>query len=444
MSVVKEASEQLIRISNCINGLPQPSSSLFIRQINGVEFLGPWSVLSSCLGFRNYSSTRLRKATPPHTITDAKTCDFLGVSAVGLANVCASATHSKDLLLTLEEQPLQRCFVRSVCRFLIDPAASKSEHPLVKSLRSVLIDDRVLFFEVDILALFGIAKLEHSGRDVYASLSAAALPHRLLYDTIKGQQTAGMNSSKTRLWALSKEAARACFMAMLARSHDVSDPKTAPPFAVCLLESAAAIFTRVRMAEQFASARRDWAAKLCSITALQLSLLSPQDRADPVMTAPLQALADAVGCISRQRSAPLASSMVAEQRAGLLTPLSIINTTSPDYLSEYAEPVALSFLGAAMGTSTARDGGQCPNLTAMERAENKATNALVTVSDALLHSVNPKLHPPLISAITEEISTASRMLLVCLSLSLPVTRCCVWCVISCCVLCVCSAISALC
>jgi hypothetical protein len=408
------ASDILKRITDCAHATSQVASHLFIHTCNNQQYLGPWSKLASVLSFGHGDAARLRTAAPPNCILSSETDNFVGITAYGLAALCAKTGHARDLFLAAAEGPQHVCLVRALCRWFLAPSATPA-HPLLdKPLRHYTHKNASLVAEADILALFGERTLDHPERNVYVGLPASA---RVICDSNKRAVVTGTNSSKHRLWALSADAARACLMAMLDRKFDASswDKQTMPPFFHALLASSQALFHETYQLQQAQRARIDWAAQLLTTASIQLSMLSLAERADLALNGPLQAMAQSLGDLARQRSAPIASEMVTQQRTGELSPLSIIGTTNAEYLAQHSEPVTVSFLTAAMGTHSAgASSGPLPNITSQQRAETKAMTALVSISDAVLHSVNPKCHPPLANAIAQDMATVSCMsLLLC-------------------------------
>lgn len=402
------ASAQLKRVNEAVNSVSTNKvCPLEIRRFGIIDFLGPWHELSKMLRFGNTSSNRLRASTPPKTVSPQDANDsFVGLSAVGLVALCAKTGHSLDLLLAAAEQNGFQCFYRAFCRWLLEPHTSPT-HPLLKSVRCFALEPEPGFCELDLLSLFGISKLDHAGRSVYEGVSAV---HRRLYDLNKSALVpAGKNSSSSKVWVLSPAAARHCLKFLLETTRlRLDGSKADPPIAAAMHAAASALFQQTAIWRDAVRARREWAAELCRSAALQLSLLTPEERADPALDVPLQCLSDTLGTIARQRAAPIASEMVAQQHS-LLGPLSIVHTDHKQYLEAHSEPVTRAFLSAAMGTHTARRAGLCPDPVADEKRELKAQTALVTVSDAVMHAVNPKVHPPLINAIAQDIGTVSSM-----------------------------------
>lgn len=197
--------------------MPQNSCRFSLLTLNEQTFIGPWTQLAAALGFGHGDAACLRATALPTTVTPADS-DFTGVTPAGLVFLCAKLGHLADLLLLPVERTDHVDFLRAFRRSLLQPTAPPG-HPLLKTLRVVIVNSQTMWVEVDLFALFGLSRIDHAA-DLYAGLAPppSGQTHRAIYDIHAQSLVAtASNSSKNRLWVLSAAAARLCMDLLLAR-----------------------------------------------------------------------------------------------------------------------------------------------------------------------------------------------------------------------------------
>lgn len=171
-----------------------------------------------------------------HSQHFAQPDSMLGVSAAGLAAICAAHGHSSQLFELVSELDAYRCPVRSFMRWTKKPDRAFDCEAL-RNLRRMSVEEGVFLDEVSLLQLFGAenrSKPSSLVQSVINNPDRRALV-RPLFDTQTQQLAIGAkNLSRGRVAVLSPEAASCAFRSLL--SSAVPDKCTMRE----LLETAAA------------------------------------------------------------------------------------------------------------------------------------------------------------------------------------------------------------
>jgi hypothetical protein len=368
-----------------------------IRQ-NDVTFIGPLQSVLKLLGFSGWSAPRVADRLPAGAVVSAPLAAASSqqqqqqlqrqnnfISVAGLAELVLTAGHCAQLFAAVERFG-GVCFVRSFIDFLHNPQ-QPPKHPLLAAIERATVaqppclQSVPFIYESEVFDLFGVKDYAQPTRlfdsvvsadELCASFSTAAKSADLSMST--PQPTAAMFAaralllrgiieikpgallpancklSKNRRVVLGLEAARQAFVHLLSLPRSIPLPADAShwPITKAVVAAVETLFSAVSVEQAKPTERRGWTIALLESAATALSQLSEREATDPAMTPALQRLAHSLGAIAQPRNAAAANLVIADTRADLLDP-STFNTQQ--YLRNYAEPVSLSFMEAAMGHS---------------------------------------------------------------------------------------------
>jgi hypothetical protein len=425
---LNECIKQLNRICAQIKALCTQASyspALIIRSSFGVDFMGPWSVLSELVGFTRWSQQRLLAHAPPQTVLLSD--DFCGITTFGLLHLVCTHGQCSALLNAPPDSASYISLARAFSAFARQPPGTKPSHAALNTLRTIAFNNETYFIEDELLALFDLPALDKPARvyqpfltsltAVAATTTSSTVPQpakqttasfRLLFDLNTGFPVdIGQKKSKNRVWVLSPAAALHLFFFLLSQPLFIH-AKPNSIIADCLFLACNELFRCVASDAERRCAHRVWTSALIDCCSSALAELSKTDTLHADLHKPLLSLACALGHVSRTRNEQLAEQLATAGRSGHFG-MHTLSVVSPEqYMERFTEPIARTFLYPTISSPIDRArGSSLPNLTTADRERARATAALTVMGEMMLRASHRAFTPPLSDAIGLDIYTVT-------------------------------------
>jgi hypothetical protein len=157
--------------------------------LNGKLYVGPWVKLSELLGFGHSHAGHLRQLVPWDSVLE--TPGFVGVTADGLAQACATSGHARQLLCIAHDCGEYACLHCAFIRLCQQPVSTfKSTLPLpLQTVQIVTAGGVPWFVEQSILQLFDAEHVSHPERLVQSMITTFQQHQRAMQQQQQQQQT---------------------------------------------------------------------------------------------------------------------------------------------------------------------------------------------------------------------------------------------------------------